>query len=775
MQGTRTDLPLTSSHWGTYGVETADDKVVALYDFSEDPAPSKIGHGIVDVLEGPTRIEAPMVRQGWLEHGPAATTGRGREPFVRVSWDEAEQLVATELDRIRSAYGNQAIYAGSYGWASAGRFHHAQSQIHRFLNCIGGCTRSKDTYSFAAAEVLLPHVLGGCRRFFYPGNSWQSVVDNTQLVVAFGGIPVKNGQIAQGGCGRHRQPGAVKEAAAAGVEFLSVSPLRSDMMTEAGATWWALRPNTDVAIMLGIAHTLLAEGLCDRAFLDSHTVGFDTCASYINGTKDGVAKSADWAESISGIAARDIRDLARRMASRRTMISVSWSLTRQDHGEQPFWAAIMLAAMLGQMGLPGGGISFGFSAVNSVGNEFTPVSGVPFPKGKNPVADFIPVARISDLLLNPGGEFDYDGKRYTYPDTKLVWWAGGNPFHHHQDLNRLRKAWRRPETVISNEWCWNALAKHSDIVLPCTTPLEREDIALTSRDGFVVFMEKAVDPTEKARNDYDILTAIARRLGVEEEFTEGRSAIEWVEHIYERSRQEVARQGIELPTLPELRARRWFEIPKPSDPSVTFQDFRSDPVEHSLETLSGKIELYSRTISGFGYEDCPGHPVWLEPEEWLGNADQFSLHLISNQPTNKLHSQLDHGSVSRGGKIAGHEPVTIHPSDAASRQISDGDVVRVFNDRGSCYCGANVNDDIRAGVVCISTGAWFDPLSDDEITGCKHGNANMLTLDKGTSSLAQGPIAQTCLVEIELADESPEVTAFEPPEIIDRSTPETRK
>lgn len=760
-------VPLTSSHWGTYGVKTSGGRVTGLEDFSEDPSPSPIGHGIVDVLDGPTRIDAPMVRKGWLDKGPGSTDRRGRDPFVRVSWDEAERLVADELARVKQHFGNQAIYAGSYGWASAGRFHHAQSQIHRFLNCIGGYTRSKDTYSFAAAEVLMPHVLGGCREFIYPGNSWQSMIDNTELIVAFGGMPIKNGQIGQGGCGRHRQPGAIAEAARVGVRFVNISPIRNDIMAEADAEWLMPRPSTDTAILLALAHTLLEERLHDQRFLDRYAVGFEKFAAYLEGRTDGIAKSAEWAGAISDLSPETIRDLARRMAGHRTMLSVSWSLTRQDHGEQPFWAAISLAAMLGQMGLPGGGIAFGISAVNSVGNEYTVIPGAPLPQGENAVKDLIPVARISDLLLNPGEEFDYNGVRRTYPDIRIVWWAGGNPFHHHQDINRLREAWTRPETVIVNEWCWNALAKHSDIVLPCTTPLEREDIALTRRDGFIVHMEKAIRPVGEARDDFDIFGGIAKRLGVHEQFTEGRDAAEWVRHLYDRTRQNAAAEGITLPTFPELQEKRWFEVEKPVEPDVMFREFRADPESCPLRTPSGKIEVFSQTIDRFDHADCPGHAFWMEPAEWLGNADRYPLHLISNQPTDKLHSQLDHGAISRASKIGGREPVRLHPELAQQRGISNGDVVRIFNDRGACYCGAALDEGIRPDVICISTGAWFDPADDKPLTACKHGNPNMLTLDKGGSSLAQGPIAHSCLVDIERANDPPPVTAFDPPEIID--------
>ena len=238
----------------------------------------------------------------------------------------------------------------------------------------------------------------------------------------------------------------------AGVEFVNISPLKSDILDQVDATWLAILPNTDVALMLGLAYVLITEDLHDRTFLDRYTTGFDRFASYLLGETDGIAKTPEWASEIIDLAPDKIRKLARRMAGSRTMISTAWALTRQDHGEQPFWAAIALAAMIGQIGLPGTGLGFGYSATNHTGLNRTQINFASFPQGHNPVPDFIPVARITDMLENPGGQFDYDGKSYQFPDIRLVWWAGGNPFHHHQDLNRLRKAWSRPETVIVNEW-----------------------------------------------------------------------------------------------------------------------------------------------------------------------------------------------------------------------------------------------------------------------------------------------------------------------------------
>ena len=168
-------------------------------------------------------------------------------------------------------------------------------------------------------------------------------------------------------------------------------------------------------------------------------------------------------------------------------------------------------------------------------------------------------------------------------------------------------------------------------------------------------------------------------------------------------------------------------------------------------TPSGKIELFSDTIAGFGYDDCLGHPAWLTPAEWLGEAEAGQLHLISNQPKNKLHSQLDHGAVSRADRPKGCERVLMNTDDAADRGLSEGQIVCLSNARGECLAELQVSDGIARGVLQMATGAWYTPQG----RRCTKGNPNVLTLDKGTSRLAQGPIAHSCLVAVQPAAREP--------------------
>lgn len=759
----------TFTHWGAYDVEVSGGAIIAVHPHDEDPDPSAIGKSFEDSVHHRARITQPAIRKGWLERGPAAHGGgRGAEPFVSVSWDKALDLAASELGRIKHEHGNEAIFAGSYGWASAGRFHHAQSQIHRFLKQFGGYTYSVNSYSTAAAQVIMPHVVGyKFLDLLDTMTAWPVIAKHTGLVVMFGGIPLKNSQVNSGGIGRHVTRDWLRKCRDNGVEFVNVSPLADDAADFLDAEWLAVRPNTDTALLLGLAHCLYEEGLHDAAFLDTYCVGFDRFLPYLSGEQDGVAKSADWAAGICDIPAQTIRDLARRMAGERTLITLAWSLQRGDHGEQPYWMAVVLAAMLGQIGLPGGGVGYGYAAESGIGNPVRRMSGLSLPQGDNAVETFIPVARIADMLLEPGAPFDYNGRRLRYPDIKLVYWCGGNPFHHHQDLNRLVKAWQRPDTVIVHEPWWNPLARHADIVFPATTALERNDIGRASNDAHVYSMHQAVEPVAGARNDYDIFAGIAARLGFEERFTEGRDEMEWLRHLYDVFRQQAAQERIELPDFDRFWEQGELELPVPDHERVLFEDFRSAPQTSPLPTPSGRIEIFSQTIDGFGYDDCAGHPRWFEPAEWLGgeHCARHPLHLVSHQPTTRLHSQLDCGKVSVASKVQDREPVVIHPQDAAARGIADGDVVRLFNDRGACLAGARLSESVRPGVVVLATGAWYDPHTQTRLE--RHGNPNVLTLDKGTSRLAQGSSAHTTLVEMERAEGPvPEVEAFDPPAIL---------
>jgi biotin/methionine sulfoxide reductase len=511
------------AHWGAFTALVEDGRVVGCEPFARDPAPSDMLDAMPEMVHSPLRIARPAIRVGWREGKPRT----GGDAFHEVSWDEALDAVAGEVARVRERHGPTSILGGSYGWSSAGRVHHARSLLRRFLFVGGGCVDQAANYSFGAAQYILPRVIGTFQPVVGQVTDWSSIVKHTRLIIAFGGLATKNGQVTSGGAGAHTMEYWMRRAKAEGIEFVSISPLQSDAPDWLGAQWMPIRPNTDTAMMLAMAHALLVEERYDADFVARHCAGFDTFRRYLLGLEDGIVKDAGWAEKITDVPAAAIRALAQRAADARSFITCAWSLQRAHHGEQPYWAAITLAAMLGGIGLPGGGFGFGHGSTNGIGTPRPDVAGPEVPLPLNPARTMIPVARIADMLLAPGTSYAFNGRQYVYPDIRLIYWAGGNPFHHHQDLNRLRRAWQKPETVIVHESWWTPTARHADIVLPATTTLERNDVGGSSRDNFILAMHRAIDPVGEARNDFDIFRALAGRLGYEEKFTENRDEMGW--------------------------------------------------------------------------------------------------------------------------------------------------------------------------------------------------------------------------------------------------------
>lgn len=748
-------MNLIGTHFGTYEIDRGSDGSVQLNAFRHDPQPSALGKGLIDLAAHPLRVTRPAIRRGWLDrnaanqHGAHQGPSRGADCYVEVSWETAISLLADELKRVKASWGNAAIFGGSYGWASAGRFHHAQSQLKRFLNLIGGHTSAVNTYSFGAGAVILPHVFGRPYSDTYAiAPSWDQICEHTEVLISFGGMRRSNAEVESGGCGEHIADQWLRKLDAKSRRFVVFSPHRPDLPEGIRGEHHFIRPNTDLAVMLALATEVLLAGRHDAEFIRRYTHGFETFADYLRGKGDGEVKDAQWAERISGVPAAVIRSLATDLGSRRSLLNLSWSLQRADHGEQAYWAGAALAALTGQIGLPGGGVCFGLMAVNSIGRPVRRLKGQAVEQGPNPVRDFIPVARIADMLLHPGESIDYDGAKLRLPDIKLVYWAGGNPFHHHQDINRLRRAFQRPETIVVHESVWTATALHADIVLPATLSIERNDLAVSPRDKWLVASKRALAPHGEARNDHDIFADLADRFGVRSQFTEDRSEMEWVEKLYQR--YAAAQPG--LPSFDEFWATGYAEAVGADMPFNPFADFRADPEAFRLTTPSGKIELSSEVVAGFGYADCPGHPKWIEPREWLGStlAARLPLHLLSPQPATRLHSQLELVGASQSSKVGGRERILIHVSDAQRRGIQQDDLVRVFNDRGACLAAAVLTDQLMPGVVSLATGAWYHPIDPRDPQSLDlGGNPNMLTHDRGTSSLAQGPAANSSLVEIE--------------------------
>ena len=750
-------------HWGAYYAQVEGGRFVRAVPFKDDVQPSPMISAMPDVLYSPSRVRYPMVRKGFYQNpGASDTAGRGAEPFVRVSWDEAFDMVAAELERVKGQYGNRSIYAGSCCWNSAGQFHGSSTALHRLMALYGGYVYRVNSYSAPVLPVIMPYVVGASG----PATSaWPTIVNNSGLVVFFGYNPLINAEVPRDA--NHLDYLWVSKLKDAGTPVVSVNPITEDTDVYLGTERMAIRPNTDTALMLALAHVLYSEDLYDRAFIDKYTEGFDTFAEYLTGKTDGQAKTPEWAAPITDVSADAIRQLARRMAGTRTAMIGGYSLQRAQHGEQPVWMMVTLAAMLGSIGQPGGGVQMGYPCGMGV-----PTGGAPNVPGlsslSNPVSDFVPVNMWADLFLNPGKTIDYDGGKITYPDIKLAYWSGGNPLHHGHDMNRVLQAWQKPETIIVNEYNWTATAKYADIVLPATTTLERNDIVGSSR--YILAMKQVAEPLFEARSDFDIMAGLAGRLGLEDQFTEGKGEMDWLRQMYEVAQKQGTARGLDMPDFDNFWEREYlsFEAGEDAQNVVAYADFIADPALNPIGTPSGKFEITSQKIASYGYDNVPAHPTWLEPDEWLGaaKAADYPLHVLSAHPKYRLHSQLDNTFIHDWYEVQQREPMWINPQDAAARGIADGDVVRVFNDRGQLLAGAVLTDQVRPGVVKISEGGWYDPLEPGKIgTLDKHGNVNVISSDAPSSSLADGNPSNTLLAQVEKYQEAlPHVTAFVPPE-----------
>ncbi|WP_126978879.1 molybdopterin-dependent oxidoreductase [Frigidibacter oleivorans] len=751
-----------SSHWGSFSAvrEAGELRIEPL---PGDPSPSPLLWNIPAALTHPARLARPMVRRGWLENGPGPDARRGADSYVELPWDRALDLAATELARLGGGAGWTAddvpgrhVFGGSYGWSSAGRFHHAQSQVHRFLNmAFGGYVASSESYSSAAGSVILDTVAGNWRRLSREGRWWEHLRDRTELVIAFGGLPLRNLAVSPGGISRHEAAGSLRAAIARGARFVSISPLDDDFPEDCPVDRLRPRPSTDVALMLGMAHRLIRSGAVDEDYLHRYTTGWLALRAYVEGESDGIPKSPDWAQEITGIAADRIAALADLAARKRTVVTVAYGLQRAQNGEQPVWMALALSCMLGGGARAGSGFSY---ALGSMGNHGKPQLDVPtptLPQGTNRAGEVIPVARIADLLLNPGGTYSYRGAPRRYADIRLIYWAGGNPFHHHQHLSRLREAFSRPDTIIVHDSVGTATTAHADIIFPATVTAERDDIGASAGDPLLIPMRGLAEPFGEARDDYSIFCELSARLGCLQAFSEGRSAGEWLDHLYQETRAALAAAGHPAPPFGDFFAGPPLALPTSEAPGM-MEAFHADPAAHPLATPSGRIELFSAKVAASG---LPGHAAWIPPDEWLGAplARVHGFQLIANQPAGKLHSQLDFGPTSMARKIGGREVARMNAADAERLGIGEGDVIRIWNDRGAVLAMARPSPGIAPSVIQLSTGAWYAPRPVPGIgLACVNGNPNALTADRPASVFSQGCAGQLALVSVErLADGDP--------------------
>ncbi|GAA9023723.1 molybdopterin guanine dinucleotide-containing S/N-oxide reductase [Helicobacter pylori] len=712
-----------ATHFGPFIAKVQNGVVKDIIPQKSDYNPTMMLKAMVDRVYSDSRVKYPCVHKSFLENKKNHKELCGREEFVRVSWDVALDLAAKKLKEIPK----ENIYNASYGgWGHAGSLHRCHHLAWRFFNTtLGGAIGADGEYGNGAAARINPMIVGDME-VYSQQTTHEEMIKNCKVYVMWGADLFKCNHIDYF-VPNHVNDSYYPKYKRAGIKFISIDPIYTETAQAFNAEWIPIRPNTDVALMLGMMHYLYTSNQYDKAFIAKYTDGFDKFLPYLLGESDNAPKTLEWASQITGVSAEKIKELAD-------------------------WALIVLASMIGQVGLSGGGFGFsmhyGGNAQASSGARIVPMIS----QGHNSVKSVIPASRISEAILNPDKEIDFMGKKLKLPKIKMIYNCGADLLGHEADTNELICALRTLNCVIVHEPWWTPTAKFADIVFASTSTMKRDDITFgeSYSKNVVYAMRKVIEPVYESKDDYEIFRQLALRIGsneTEQKFTESKSYMEWIKGLYEKS---------DDPTLKSFD-QFWrdgfveFEIPENARKFVRHAKFRQDPINNKLDTESGKIQIFSQKCADFKLADFKGHPTWFEPAEWLGSkmAETYPFHLISPHPKYRVNSQLDNTWVRNVYKIQGREPVMINELDANKLGIRHGEIVEVFNARGRLLAGAFVTKNIRQGVLSIQKGAWYDP-EDVGVRNprCNAGHVNTLTSLRPTSSMTQAISANTALVNI---------------------------
>ncbi|MDU9711211.1 molybdopterin guanine dinucleotide-containing S/N-oxide reductase [Helicobacter pylori] len=737
-----------ATHFGPFIAKVQNGVIKDIVPQKSDYNPTMMLKAMVDRVYSDSRVKYPCVRKSFLENKKNHKELRGREEFVRVSWDVALDLAAKKLKEIPK----ENIYNASYGgWGHAGSLHRCHHLAWRFFNTtLGGAIGTDGEYSNGAAARINPMIVGDME-VYSQQTTHEEMIKNCKVYVMWGADLFKCNRIDYF-VPNHVNDSYYPKYKRAGIKFISIDPIYTETAQAFNAEWIPIRPNTDVALMLGMMHYLYTSNQYDKAFIAKYTDGFDKFLPYLLGESDNAPKNLEWASQITGVSAEKIKELADLFVSKRTFLAGNWAMQRAQYGEQPDWALIVLASMIGQVGLSGGGFGFsmhyGGNAQASSGARIVPMIS----QGNNSVKSVIPASRVSEAVLNPDKEIDFMGKKLKLPKIKMIYNCGADLLGHEADTNELIRALRTLDCVIVHEPWWTPTAKFADIVFASTSTMERDDITFggSYSKNVVYAMRKVIEPVYESKDDYEIFRQLALRIGgneTEQKFTESKSYMEWIKSLYEKS------DGPTLKSFDQFWRDGFveFEIPENARKFVRHAKFRQDPINNKLDTESGKIQIFSQKCADFKLADFKGHPVWFEPAEWLGSkmAETYPFHLISPHPKYRVNSQLDNTWVRNVYKIQGREPVMINELDANKLGIRHGEIVEVFNARGRLLAGAFVTKNIRQGVLSIQKGAWYDP-EDARVRNprCNAGHVNTLTSLRPTSSMTQAISANTALVNI---------------------------
>jgi molybdopterin guanine dinucleotide-containing S/N-oxide reductase-like protein len=671
----------------------------------------------LDRVYAPERILYPLKRKAGIAKGPLVR-GHEHEAFERVSWDEALGEIAARLQETSDRYGPESIlpysYAGTIGVLGFG------SMDRRFFHRLGASQLDR-TICSEAGGVAWNLVYG--RKLGTPTEDFRLAT----LIVAWGANIHGNNV--------HLWP-FVEQARRNGARLIAIDPYRT--RTAALADWHiAIRPGTDAALALGLMHVILNEGLEDRAYMDQMTHGFAQLAERARGyTPERVAT---W----TGMTAGEIEQLAREYATTHpAVLRLNYGVQRCENGGTAVRAIAMLPALTGAWKHRGGGAQLSTSGGFAWNRKAVERPDLALASPLNRLARVVNMSTLGQALTELGSEIRDQGsgdgraRASEGPPVHALFVYNSNPGAVAPNQNAVRRGLERQDLfTVVHDLFFTDTTDYADYILPATTFLEHTDIQGAYGHYFVQLSQQAIEPPGEARSNVWLFSQLAQRMGFQEECfrdtpeeiirqalsmgPDGHSANPGMEHI---TFEDLEKQG-HIPLS--------FHLNPETEP---FQPYLSGP----LPTPSGRIEFYSEALAAAGLDPLPNFTPAAE-SRWGETASRFPLEFLSRKADNYMNSTFANLASHRKMEARTSQCLEMHPADAETRGIAEGDSVRVFNDRGSLKLAAMLNPSLPVGVVAARLDwAKLHP---------EGANVNALTSERLTD-LGAGATFYSVLVEV---------------------------